>query len=545
MLSSSSRCAKRLGRVAYGAHVRMSSHMGVSLPETSFIPIKGMSVLPEGFAGDMNEDIEITGKESWMIRDSSRVLCSIIDAFPAKNKVSSSTEVIAPEGSSKWRNLDLDGYSNRPEWRSCVLNGQVYGTNVVETPKLKGKLKDNVSSHASIYEQDGKTAENFLSALKDRAGDNVLNKVLVTGPRGVGKSTVLTQAVMHARLSGWLCLFVPNGWDHVQSGAYVEPVRGSKGIYDNALMSSALLRDFYNAHKEQLESINVSDSTVFNKYEKYLAAFTDGWNRAQQVKGREGLNFIQMRELILEEEFPNEDNLDESILSEYNFLEAEQKSLADLLLLGIAFRDNAGSIVADIVNELKNLDTVPVLIAVDQYNSWEASSAFTYRGEHVQGFQLSVPSALQFINKKKSETDSFQMKNGMCIAAVSSKHPADGGLTIYKDIANSIPLTLHVPAYSKQEFVSVLSHYSQAKLIDVTLNRSDIATFRTVTGSVGREIRREFVSYFFPLESNNVLEEMEIGEVKYSVYGEEGLDNSQHNRILVSPDSAEGIQASI
>ena len=72
------------------------------------------------------------------------------------------------------------------------------------------------------------------------------------------------------------------------------------------------------------------------------------------------------------------------------------------------------------------------------------------------------------------------------------------------------------------------------------LTRADIATFRTITGSLGREIRKEFTSYFFPMESNTVLKDMERLEVKYAVYGEEGEPEQSLGR-TVSQDSVEAI----
>lgn len=39
---------------------------------------------------------------------------------------------------------------------------------------------------------------------------------ITVGERGVGKSVVLNQAVYYARKKGWLCIFVPQGWEQVQ-----------------------------------------------------------------------------------------------------------------------------------------------------------------------------------------------------------------------------------------------------------------------------------------------------------------------------------------
>ncbi len=488
--------------------------------------------MPEGFAGDIEEDFAKTGERSWMVRDSARALCQIIDAYPAKNAGGPSTAVLgdSPMKSEQWRSWDLAGYTDRPEWPSCVLNGQVYGRNVIDTPKLKGKLKDNVLD-AMAGEQTETTSADFHIALKKCLGEDVSmpSKVLVTGAKGAGKSIALNQAVLHARMSGWLCLFVPNGWDHVQMGAYVEPVRGQKGVYDNPLMTAQLLRNFHAAHKEQLASIPVGNMDVFNKYGKFLSSITGGWNRALQVKGREDFDFIKMRQIVTEEEFPDEDILDEPLLNDFDFLSFEPKTLLDLLLIGVAFRDNAGQVIYDVVNELKNLESVPVLLAVDQYNTWEAPSAYQYRDKQLHGFNLAVPNALKFISKTKTETASFQVKNGMCIAAVSSKHPAEGGLQVFNDIASSVPLTLNIPSFSKQEFVSVMTHYTEKKIITVDLTRSDLTAFRSMTGSTGREMRREVSNYFYPLESMNVLEEMAQREVRYTAFedsGEKKVDRS-------------------
>ena len=36
----------------------------------------------------------------------------------------------------------------------------------------------------------------------------------------MGKSVVLNQAVYYARKKGWLCMFVPQGWEQVQGKAH-------------------------------------------------------------------------------------------------------------------------------------------------------------------------------------------------------------------------------------------------------------------------------------------------------------------------------------
>ena len=66
---------------------------------------------------------------------------------------------------------------------------------------------------------------------------------------------------------------------------------------------------------------------------------------------------------------------------------------------------------------------MPVLVAVDQYNTWEGPSVYHYKNNPVKGFDLCVPRALHFVSKKKSETERWTMANGLCVAATSMRHP--------------------------------------------------------------------------------------------------------------------------
>jgi hypothetical protein len=332
------------------------------------------------------------------------------------------------------------------------------------------------------------------------------DKILLSGDRGVGKSAILNQLVMHARASGWLCLFVPNGWDHVQSGFYITPVKGAsaagsgtENLYDNPLQSVTVLRNFHEAHAKQLRNIPIAFPKKLKKYEGVLAAFKGEWVRARSIKGRENLSFIETRKIIEDEKlFEAQDVLDAPILDKFDYVSFEPKTLLDLVLLGVAFRDVAGQVVMDLVEELRDLEALPVLLAVDQYNAWEAPSAFSWKDKSVHGKDLCVPQSLNFIHKRKTSTQSYKLKNGLCVAALSSKHP-EGGHETYKDSANSIPLVLRVPAYNQFEFMSAVAHYKQAELINCEVTLTELLSFRTSTGSTGREMRRETVPTFFPL----------------------------------------------
>lgn len=122
-----------------------------------------------------------------------------------------------------------------------------------------------------------------------------------------------------------------------------------------------------------------------------------------------------------------------------------------------------------------------MLFAVDEYNTWEAPSAFHYRMRSVIGKEICVPHALNFLGIKKADYESYTMKNGMCVGAASSRYP--NGLKIqYEDTKSSIPLTIRVPVYSQVEMASCVSYYQSQNIIDPGMNTLDVITYRMQSG---------------------------------------------------------------
>ena len=173
---------------------------------------------------------------------------------------------------------------------------------------------------------------------------------------------------------------------------------------------------------------------------------------------------------------------------------------------------------------------MPVLVAVDQYNSWEGPSVYHYKNTPVRGFDLCVPRALHFVSKKKSETERWTMANGLCVAATSMRHPEGfyhafyqctlsmhphthshtlsqhpinplsiGRKEKYEDHKSSVPLVIRVPCYSQVECLAAVSYYTHQKRIGEGVSTQELLTFRTLAGSNPRDIRKESVPFFFPL----------------------------------------------
>ena len=72
-------------------------------------------------------------------------------------------------------------------------------------------------------------------------------------------------------------MFIPNAWDHVQSGPYVEPLVGTEesaqSVYDNPVMSANALRDLWKAHYTDLKALPIKNRDALKKYEALLQEF--------------------------------------------------------------------------------------------------------------------------------------------------------------------------------------------------------------------------------------------------------------------------------
>lgn len=219
------------------------------------------------------------------------------------------------------------------------------------------------------------------------------------------------------------------------------------------------------------------------------------------VVGREKASFLEMRKLIENEDHIDSlDSLDAPFLKNYKFLEMKLETLEDLILFGLAFRgSSAGLVFVDLVSELKLVDHMPFLIAVDAYNSWEVPSAFHYENVPIAAKQLCVPYALQFLSTRKAEQGQWQMTNGLCIAAVSANKVEARHIT-YTEILRSIPFSLHVPTYSAIEFLSASVHYMKSGFFPKATEAHELLAFRMHTGSVPKLVRDESATYLLSLD---------------------------------------------
>jgi hypothetical protein len=208
-----------------------------------------------------------------------------------------------------------------------------------------------------------------------------------------------------------------------------------------------------------------------------------------------------------EDTFEDEDLLDAPILDStknFDIVTFDIKTLADLCIAGIAFRELAGPAFIDVVEELRELNDPnrPILIAVDQVNFWDMKTVYKYEGKPISVSQLCVPYATKFISHKKSENNSSLGKNVFCIGASSLFYPVSKkSLITYVDSRSSLPLIINVPCYSHVEFLAACKMYLNSRVLDHGIDNQQLLAYRIHVSNNPRLARRDATGFFLPIYS--------------------------------------------
>lgn len=510
--------------------------MYIDIPQTDV-----EKYFPEGLAGDSKEEFEYSQRNSWMMRDVTKLLCRLVDEFSPSSASTPSTSSMSSAPPSKQSVISpivVPELTDKPEWLKSTLRVKRFGSELPYTKPIN-------ESGLTIVNGPGSLVQEYYSALSTNPNYATPNKVMLTGDRGVGKSFALNQLVYYTRSNKsneWIVLFIPNGWKHVQGGMYVEPlsdpIHGE--MYDNKIMSVELLRGLWRAHSKQLATIPLNSTSTaesvvnidVSKYTAYLEQFGETFNREVSMPGRSKFNFIKVRSLIEgEDNLPIEDALDEDVLLNWNYKKSSSSisNLEELIQLGVAFRDLAGLVVIDLITRLESVTEYKVLIAVDQYNSWLAKSAYMYDNKHVYGTDIVVPKMLSYLSRKKAQSESRNLSNGLFICSESLKHP-EGAHDLFNAASNSVPLTIIVPHYNQVEFLSALLYYTNQQCINEGISNQDLLAYRMFVNSNPRICRLEGCTFFMRISMSSIEGDfmmLEAGQGGKLYSDEDGLDDEE------------------
>ncbi|GAB2235093.1 hypothetical protein Droror1_Dr00004375 [Drosera rotundifolia] len=244
----------------------------------------------------------------------------------------------------------------------------------------------------------------------------VRKQIVLDGPLSCGKSIALALLVHWARNEGWLVLYVPKGrsWTH---GGYFYG-NPQTGLWDTPVQAENILKDFLKFNENLLQQLpcQINDPIPLGE------GAGVGWLK--------GVDSMPM---------------------------PEGSTLYDLVVAGMTRTHAAVGVVVRLRKELSIVKDIPVLLAVDQFNSW-----FTF-SEYQE--PVTVRSCRPIHSRELATVNAFRpmMHNDMMIGAFS--HSTAVG-KLRKELPD-VPLDARVdlPRYSLDEASAVAYYYLRQRLI--------------------------------------------------------------------------------
>ncbi|KAL6500216.1 hypothetical protein OROHE_025582 [Orobanche hederae] len=255
-----------------------------------------------------------------------------------------------------------------------------------------------------------------LSLVVNSKAPKVRKQIVLDGPLSCGKSIALAMLVYWARKEGWLVLYVPRGREWTCGGLFYK--NPQTGLWDTPVQAAHVLHDFLKFNKSCLQGLkcNILDPILLGE-----GAGVESPKDSDKLEISEGTTLYQLIEA------------------------------------GLNNTHAAVGVVVRLRQELAKVTSVPVLFAIDQYNSW---FTFTEYEEPV-----TVRSCRPIHARELATVNAFRsmMHDDMMVGAFS--HSTAVG-KLRQDLPD-VPTGARIffPRYSLDEAHTVCHYYLRQRLV--------------------------------------------------------------------------------
>ncbi|KAK9154062.1 hypothetical protein Sjap_001542 [Stephania japonica] len=287
---------------------------------------------------------------------------------------------------------------------------------------MKKEFEDSMTSALLVRQSFLDLRDNFRRVVdpplrsSDGKGPKVRKQIVLDGLVNCGKSIALAMLVHWARDEGWLVFYVPNGKEWSHGGFFYR--HPDTGLWDTPVQAAKTLQDFLKYNESRLQQLPCQ---IFDPIPLGEGAGV-GWMR--------GVDSMAM---------------------------PEGSTLYDLIQTGITHTHAAVGVLVRLRTELSLVKDIPVLIAIDQYNSW-----FTF-SEYEE--PVTVRSCRPIHARELSTVNAFRsmMHDDMMIGAFSHS-------TAVGKLRQNLPdvpfdARINFPRYGLDEAAAVAYYYLRQRLI--------------------------------------------------------------------------------
>lgn len=133
-------------------------------------------LVPEGLAGEMNEEWSSTQSPNWMIRRTTKLLFRLVEEFESSKGIGK----ISDKTIGYHAPIVMPGLTDRPAWESTLLQAQYFGANIIHT---SSSVEDvNEDNGMVIVKGKGSVVESCVEKILGRA-QSIPSSILLTGPQ--------------------------------------------------------------------------------------------------------------------------------------------------------------------------------------------------------------------------------------------------------------------------------------------------------------------------------------------------------------------------
>lgn len=143
--------------------------------------------LPEGVAGETAAEFAFTKQNAWMIRDTTKVLCRLIEEVEGRLTKPFSHPSTGHQAQGLHSVIDMPRLTRRPEWEHAQLDISCYGQKVISPNDdlhksiAAASVQSASSSEAMIHSKGPKSLlEKLVKKVGEREG-GVPDKIMLTG----------------------------------------------------------------------------------------------------------------------------------------------------------------------------------------------------------------------------------------------------------------------------------------------------------------------------------------------------------------------------
>ncbi|XP_051117943.1 uncharacterized protein LOC127242443 [Andrographis paniculata] len=241
-------------------------------------------------------------------------------------------------------------------------------------------------------------------------------QIILDGPVSCGKSIALAMLVHWARKEGWLVLYVPKGRDWTHGGLFYK--NPQTGLWDTPVQAANILRDFLRYNKPCLQGLecNIHDPIPLGE--------------GAGVGPPKGIDNMPI---------------------------SERMTLCQLVEAGVSNTYAAVGVVVRLREELSKVTRIPVLLAIDQYNSW-----FTFAGFEEP---VTVRSCKPIHAREVATVNAFRsmMHDNMMVGAFSHSTAVGKLRQELPDVP--VDARVYLPRYNLDEAETVCHYYLRQRVM--------------------------------------------------------------------------------